>query len=159
MSEIEKLNTTVDTNDYRFPLETATNNIMTNPFDNANLPDDLPQKEWIEGTIDVLKLVVKDDNIHFSMKLKPNDPDFVTYDAYLGYVKDGVTHKLARTNAAIVATAIGGRIEGRKLVTREGQSTQDEIEKACDLAVKTPCRFQVVTKGEFTNLVKFELLE
>lgn len=156
---IEKLN--IDTNDYRFEQESATTNIMSNPFDKMKLPGDLPQKTWIEGTIDTLKLNVKDDgdNIHFSMKLKPNDSSLMTHDAFLGMVKDGETSKMARQNAAIVATAIGGSIKDSQLCTREGENSQEALERACDLAVKTPCRFKVETKGEYTNLKAFELLD
>lgn len=131
---------------------------MTSPFDAVNLPGDLPQMEWVVGTIDTLRLVVKDDNVHFSMKLKPDDSELQTFDAYLGYVKNGERHQMARNSAEFVAVAIGGEIKGGRLRTRDGSTDQESISRACDLAVKSPCRFMVQTKGEFTNLKKLEML-
>lgn len=150
--------TVVDTHDYRFPLETATVNTMSSPFDSVNLPGDLPQMEWVDGTIETLKLVVKDDNVHFSLKLKPDDSDLATFDAYLGYVKNGERHGMARNSAEFVAVAIGGDIKGGRLRTKDGETSQEAISAACDMAVKSPCRFKVQTKGDYTNLKVLELL-
>lgn len=147
-----------DTTDYSFPHKTATNNIMTNPFDEIELPSELPQNQWIEGQISVLKLVVKDSNVHFSLKIKPDDTSLIEFDTYLGYVKDGKPHGMMRNSAATVAALIGGKVEGGKLRTREGDASQTAISTACDGALRAPVRFKVETKGQYTNLKAIELL-
>lgn len=150
-----------ETLDFSFPLETATTNIMSTPFDMLQLPGGFPQNEWIEGTIEVFKLHQNDNdggNLWFSMKIRPDDPQVMVFDTMLSLVKKGQPHAMMVSNATFAKAIIGGKIEGGKLRTAEGSAAQADIEAACDSAIKRQCRFQVQTKGEFTNLKKFEML-
>ena len=132
---------------------------MSNPFEDTDLPEALPENEMIEATIKSLKLYqkVEDNSAWFSLTLGPMSDAFAPYDTRLNYVQNGKPGKFAVETAKFVATLVGGRIEGTKLLTADGERTADAMQAACDAAVGKLCHFKVKYKGDYTNMVEFKM--
>jgi len=143
--------------DFAFNPESQTKNIMSNPFEDTDLPEALPAGAWHEATIKSLKLNQKDSSAWFSLVLSPTSEGFAPHDERLNYVHEGKPHFMAVKTAKVIAACIGGRIDGTKLVTADGEKTADAMQAACDAAVGKVCYFKVKHKGEYTNMVDFKM--
>lgn len=139
-------------NEFDFPLETATSNQMTSPFDREQVPESLKPNVWHPGVIEVLQLRTHEESgdIYFSFKFRPDDSESAVFDTRLnlwaGSPKDGGApgfHRMAGETIKFVAAMIGGSIKNRRLTTASGETSEEAIAAACDGAVRRPCEIMV----------------